>query len=392
MASGFSSSLSGLSASFFNQDVTANNVSNQNTPGFKSRRAEQSSVEAGGTQIDNVSVDTSQGPLMRTGRSRDVAIEGDGFFPVQRDGETVFTRAGSFDVDAEGNLVNTITGGIAEGFEPGNSGGDPDPIRITRDERTLDPAATDRISFSGNLSSNLAVGDSRDVSVDLTDSQGRSRSVTLSFEKTATNTFKFTAQDPETSTTALRGTLSFDARGRVDSVDVQVSPNAPGTFEGLFFSGQGADPIKIPESNLDFSTVTQQASATTLGVGDVNGHGPGQLSDVSVAEDGTVRGTFSNGERKSLGQLALASFDNPSGLEARGDSAFTPTANSGTPRTGAPGTGDRGRLRQGVLEASNVELSDQMIQMVINQNSTGANVDALRVRDEMMGSLLDLTG
>ncbi|MFB6347485.1 MAG: flagellar hook protein FlgE [bacterium] len=392
MASGFSTSLSGISSAFSRQDVTADNLSNLNTDGFKQRQVQQSTSEAGGSRIESVSASQQQGPLVPTGREQDVAIEGSGFFAVQKQGQTVYTRSGSFDLDADGNLVNTVTGGSVKGFSPGDTGGTAQPLTVQDSERTLEPEATDSVRFGGNISSDLSEGESTTLAFDVTDSQGTARTINLTLEKSSPNTVEFTATDPSNSRTALNGQLQFDSQGRLASKTVSESPNAPDGFKGLYLSGNGANPVKASADNLDFSAVTQQAGETSFNATDVSGRQSGQLRNVSVTDDGTVRGQYSNGETRSLGTVALASFSNPSGLQSDGNSLFSASSNSGEAQLGVPGSGPRGSLQQGVLEASNVDMSDQLTEMLVNQNTAEANIDALKVQDEMMGSLLDMTG
>ena len=242
--SGFSASVSGIQASFSRQSVTSNNLANVNTPGFKGSRAEQSTVQAGGTQVDSTSRDTSQGPLLSTGRPTDTAIAGDGYFAVKQDGGTRFTRSGSFGLDGDGNLVNTATGG-----------------------RVLDE--------QGNA-------------------------------------------------------------------------------------------IQVDDAS--------------------------NLSSLSIGSDGTVTGTRTGGETESFGQVGVAKVTNPEGLSSAGDSLLSETANSGEARLGTPGQGSRGELRSGVLEASNVDMADELLSTITSEAGVEANVGAAQVQDEMMGTVLDLMG
>lgn len=388
--SGFSASLSGVRASFFRQRVTGNNVANVNTSGFKSSRVHQASLgNENGTTVSSVATDLRQGSLLPTGRSTDAALDGDGYFVVEEGGREQFTRSGSFGLDAEGRLVNRATGGLVQGLEDGGRS----PITVDSSDRVLTPEATDSFAFSGNLSAGMDVGETAELSPDAHNSRGGTQSVRLEFEKTAPNRYDLTAEDPNTGERALDASLAFDADGQVSAFDVGDSPNADGSFRGLHLSGrEGASAIRVGESEIDVSGLTQQGGSTSLQPEAVSGDESGELTSVDLRSDGRLMGEYDNGRRRELGQLAVATFPNPEGLTDEGGSLVSPSANSGAPRVGAPGTGDRGSLRTGVLEASNVDLADELTDSPTNRSTLDANVNVLGVRREMTGSLLDLTG
>lgn len=385
MSSGFSASVSGIKAAFLKQSVNSDNVSNLNTSGFKESDVHQVADAVAGTRVSEIKINNNQGPLLQTDRPTDLAIEGNGFFIVEKDGQQRFTRSGSLGIDGEGQLVNNATGGIVQGID----GGDTEPIRIESDRSG--PIETDTLSFSGNLSSEMDIGDTEKLSVDLTNSQGVSQTAVLEFEKSGINQFKVTAQDDQSGKTALEADLSFDSSGNLESLDVQDSPNNSETFQGLFLQGEGeSGPIEIEANNLNFENVTQQAGESTVRLSEVGGKNAGQFSSFSVNSSGEVIGQFTNGERKQLGQIATANFSNPDGLDSSGNGLLLSSANSGQPQIGIPGTGNRGKLRSGVLEASNVDMVRQFTDMLSERSSLQANVDAVKVRQEMLGSVLDI--
>lgn len=388
MGSGFSASVSGINAAFLKQSVKSDNLANLNTSGFKVSDAQQVSDGVTGTRVSSIDLDTSQGPLLRTNRPTDLAIEGEGFFVVEQDGQQAFTRSGSLGLDGNGRLVDQVSGGIVQGID----GGRLEPIRLGEGTDRTVPVETDSIQFSGNLSSELEPGETENIAVDLTNSQGAKQSVVLEFEKTGVNQFRVTAQDSQTGNTALRANLSFDGSGNLKTVDVQDSPNTSDTFEGLFLEGKnGSDSIEIGADGLNFEDLTQQAGESTVRVANVEGRSAGSLSSFSVNETGQVIGRFSNGERREIGQVALANFENPGGLETKARGLLTPSANSGPPQFGPPGTGNRGTVRSGVLEGSNADMVNEFTEMLSERSSLEANVNATKVQQEMLGSLLDLT-
>ena len=278
---GFSAPLSGIRASFLGQSVAANNVANLDTPGFKSSRTLQASTgNENGTVVSELRTDSRQGPLIPTNRSKDVAIDGEGFFVVEKNGRRSYTRSGSFGLDGDGQLVNQATGGLVQGVEEGSVGS----ITVEAADRRMAPRATDSLSLQGNLSPSMKVGDTASVSVDLRNSRGTIQSTVLEFEKTGTNQFDLTARDPATGKQALEAELSFTSGGRVDSFDVAESPNAVGGFRGLVLKGDnGAESIRVGTSDLDLSNVTQQGGSTGLEPSEITGRPTGSLTSVSTS-------------------------------------------------------------------------------------------------------------
>lgn len=389
MASGLSISASGIQSAFQRQDVSSNNISNISTPGFKSSDVNQTSNSAGGNSVESIETNNQQGSILRTDRDSDVAIDGDGYFVVNQDGEQQFTRSGSFGLDGEGRLVNQATGGIAQEVDNGETRN----LKISPEEKNIEPRATDSVSIAGNLSSELEEGESRNLAIDLRNSQGGTRNVNFEFTKTDTNQYNVSAVDSETGNKALDAKLTFNASGEVENTTFNNTDNASDNFKGLSLSARsGTDPIRVESSSLDFSNITQQAGESSLEAPEISGRAPGQLESFSIGQDGSLTGQFSNGSRKNLGQLAVASFQNPGGLRESGGSSFSETSNSGEAEIGEPGTGSRGELITGALESSNTDLAEEIANQVTNQSALEANVGALGVKDEMMGTVLDLTG
>jgi len=390
--SSFSSSISGITSAFFRQSVSSNNTANLNTSGFKASRVDQVESAGGGNRVAGTTRDTRQGPLIQTGRSRDLAIEGEGFFVLRQGDSQAFTRSGTFEFDGEGNLVDTSTGGIIQEQSVDGVEARIDDLQVDDSNRVQAPEATSEIQLSGNLDANMAVGETVQTSAELFTSNGDTQTALFEFEKTATNEFAVTVTDPETGDQALDGQLNFDGRGNLDQVIIQESPNAPGNVQGLFLSGSnGSDPIEVSSGDLDFSGVTQQAGNSSIQVSDLDGQTRGELESVSISEAGEVIASFNNGDRELIGTVALAEFNNPQALNSQG-ATLQESANSGPPRIGLPGEGNRGTIRSGFLEASNTDLVSEIVNQITNRADVEANVRMLQTRDEMLGELLDLAG
>ncbi|MFB6355037.1 MAG: flagellar hook-basal body complex protein [bacterium] len=384
------SGLSGIQASFVRQSVSSNNVSNLRTNGFKSSRADQVESETGGTSVESITRDNRQGALVSTGRNLDLAIQGEGFFLVNKGGEQRLTRSGSFDVDAEGNVVNQATGGILQGKKSPN--GPIQNLKIKESERNVSPKVTDSATLSGNVNANLENGESVSTSVDLTNSLGNTKTATFEFTKTSADTVKLTVEDPETGKNALEAKLTFGSSGQIESTNVKNSPNSGGSFNGLFMStSDGSAPVKISGGKLDFSAVTKQAGDSSVQVASVSGRSSGELESLNVTSSGKLRGSFSNGEERTLGIVQTATVRNPGGLESTSGGLLKTTANSGKIVPGQPDTGGRGSLRSGFLEASNVNLAGEILDQLTSQRSLNASVSTVETKDEMVGELLDLT-
>lgn len=210
--------------------------------------------------------------------------------------------------------------------------------------------------------------------VDVFDSLGNTHTVTATFEKIDVNTWKWTMTGGDSSTT---GTIVFDTSGRVEQV----------TGNPLQFSPEGAATVSIMP---DFSEVVQNANESSLVVKSQDGYPAGTLESFSVNETGTVIGEYSNGRTEELGQVALASFTNPTGLLKAGDTVFAESTNSGMAEVGQAGSGGRGKITPGALEMSNVDLSREFTNMIITQRGFQANSRVITTSDEMLQELVNL--
>jgi flagellar hook protein FlgE len=145
--------------------------------------------------------------------------------------------------------------------------------------------------------------------------------------------------------------------------------------------------------DVDLSKMTQfggkdSAAATTPVAG--AGSALGTLQSYSLGGDGTITGVFSNGLRKSIGQLALANFANPSGLVKAGNSSYVVGDNSGNPAIGIAGSGGRGTLQAGALEMSNVDLSQEFTGLIIAQRGFQANSKVITTSDQILQDLVNM--
>jgi flagellar hook protein FlgE len=401
--------LTGLESSSEALSVTSNNLANLNTIGFKSQRAlfgdlfyqqvgtsgDGDATQLGlGASVESVDSQFTEGSIQASGVPSDVAIQGGGFFVVQQGGEQLYTRAGDFTTDATGNLL-TQDGSQVLGFTAVNGVVNPGatlaPLSINIGQSSP-PKSTANVALTLNLDSGAAVGGSFSTSVAVFDSLGDSHVLTYNFTKTAANTWNYAitipAADTSTGTTAVtNGTLTFNGAGQLigpatNVAGIGISNLSDGannlTFNWNIFSPAGTGSL----------TQVSAPSATSSTVQD--GFSSGNLSSYLINSDGTIDGTFSNGQTATIGQIGLASFENDQGLVRNGSNNYLSSLASGEPSIGAPGTGGRGALSGGSLEQSNVDLATQFANLIIEERSYQANAKAVTTFDEVTQAAINL--
>lgn len=423
---GFSQALSGLKAAATNLDVIGNNIANAQTVGFKGSRAIFSDIYAGtqaglGAQVAAIQQDFTTGTLENTGRSLDIAISGTGFLRLlDSTGQIVYSRNGQLRISEEGYLVNAhnarLTGFPALRDEFGEylldangnqlpiNGGAPVPIQIPSE--AMKARSTTRMTIELNL-------DNREPALDVTkfdktkpetytyanniavyDSQGTQHNVTVYFVKTDNNQWEvFMAREGEPASESeppheVVGTLGFTADGVLPK-ETNLSPDAQGIFGGPTFNlPNGAAPIVIEE--VSFVGSSQFARDFTVNAMGQDGYAAGTLVDVSIDKNGNVIGTYSNEKTRIFGSLALANFRSPEGLRSIGDNAWVETSESGVALLGKAGTGLLGSVESGLVEASNVDLTRELINLIIAQRQYQANSQTIKVQDEVLQNAVNL--
>lgn len=429
------SGISGLRNFQTKLDVIGNNIANVNTFGYKKGRttfkdlmsqqmqgASTPTANRGGTNpmqvglggaiatIDNIH---TQGSMQTTGRSLDVGISGDGFFLVSDGNLNYYTRAGNFYLDVDGTLVNG-DGLRVMGYRADAEGNiDASQLQTLQIQAgsTMAPSATDEASFKGNLNADFAVNTvgftdqpTRKELLDqlyenneqtglitnfsVADSLGGLHTVELAYVKTGSNqweVFQVTEDSttPGAYTVASLGTLMFDGQGKFDETNTNISSTINIT------PTNGADPIPINLTNADFAKVTQYAGSTTIDVDKVNGNLDGYLESFNIGSSGEIVGVYSNGNVQLLGQIAVATFNNPGGLTKVANNTYQESNNSGTANVGVPGDG-RGTLMGSALEMSNVDLSEEFTEMIVAQRGFQANTRIITTSDEVLQELVNL--
>jgi flagellar hook protein FlgE len=414
--SSFSIALSGLNADSAALDVVGNNLANLNTTGYKDSTVSfydllQQSVAGGSTQIGGgVSAPQTeriftQGSITATGGNYDAAIQGNGFFVVQDpSGNTLYTRAGNFQLDSNGNLV-TATGQYVQGWTAQNGVVDTSGAigNITIPSNALQtPSATQNMQLSINLNAAGTVGEATGTftaPITVVDSLGVSHNLSVVFTEASPGNWNYSVNIPGqdlaggtagTPSSVATGSLTFDANGNL------TSPSAPAQVQ-LSITGlqDGANDMTVnwnlaTENGTGTPVVTQYAAASTESAATQDGVPASQVTQVSIANGGAITAEFSNGNQVVVGQLALASVSNPDSLIATGQNNYEVGADTATPVVGVPGTGTLGTVEGGSLEDSTVNIATEFTNLIIYQNSYEANSKVISTLDQMTQNLLNL--
>lgn len=410
------SGISGLKNFQTKLDVIGNNIANVNTYGYKKGRvtfkdlvsqqiagASGPTVSQGGTNPKQVglgssigSVDTvqTQGSLQTTGRPLDLAISGDGFFIVNQGAQNYYTRAGNFYIDDKGMLVNSdgmrVLGyGVDNNGQINKAGG---LTKLHISDNTIKQPKTSSVTVVGNLDKSKFVDPSGNqiapaqdpINFKIFDATGAEHDATVTFSSPGpngsafANTLNFTMTSGTNPANTATGTVTFKSDGTVGSVN--LTSGNPVTFN--YSNGQQ---VQISQQNLNFSGMTLYGSTGTADVvNDV-----AKLSGYQIGSTGAISAILSNGDVQLLGQIALAGFNNPGGLNKSGNNLYSPTNNSGNPQVGTPGNG-LGALQAGMLEMSNVDLATAFTEMIVAQRGFEANTKIITTSDQILQDLVNL--
>ena len=402
----FAVALSGLNAASSDLGVTANNVANVNTTGFKMSRAQFSEVFAVGTQsvsssasgsgvrLSTIAQQFTQGNIDFTDNALDLAIGGEGFFVISDNGARSYTRSGAFGVDNQGFVTNA-QGARLQAYPYAGNGlfntGTPQDLQLTIGANP--PAATTRAALGINLPANAPlpanpVFDPTDpssfnhtTSVTIYDSLGAAHTATIYFIKDAApNTWQTEVE--------INGTPVTGSAPIVFNPDGSLNSPAGGLMAlSAFTPGTGATDISM---SLDFGTATQFGDNFGVNSLSQDGFTTGRLTGVSVDAEGVVFARFTNGQSTSLGKLALANFVSPQGLQQLGDTTWGESFQSGDALLGEAGTASFGNIQSGALEASNVDLTAQLVQMITAQRNFQANAQMIETADAITQTVINI--
>lgn len=418
----FDTAVSGLQSAAAELGVIGNNIANSATSGFKTSRAEFSDLYASGllgsganaigrgVSLSSVSQQFTQGNISFTENSLDVAINGNGFFILNDSGSQVFTRSGQFGVDREGFVVNNA-GLRLQAYQSDAAGTilpTIDDLRLTTG--LISPNATSAAEVVSNLDSRelppatawagpfdaFAVPPTaptadmynNSTSTTIFDSLGNPHILSTYFVKTATpNQWQaYTLIDGES--TSGPDVLQFDQAGQLDTT---VSNGVSNIVNWTPRNSDGSASGALDQSlTVDLSSTTQFGSNFAVSTINQDGFTSGELRGIEIDASGVVFAQYNNGQSRSLGQVVLAGFANPQGLQPQGGNRWTETFTSGAPTNNPPGTGGLGVLQSGALEDSNVEVTEQLVAMIVAQRNFQANAQVIQTEDAVTQAVINL--
>ncbi|PAU79038.1 flagellar hook protein FlgE [Halomonas salipaludis] len=450
----FSQALSGLNAASSSLGTLGNNIANSQTVGFKGASTQFADVFAGsvglGTRVSATVQNFNEGNLESTNRNLDLAISGQGFLRYEQGGEIVYSRNGQLSLTPDGTLVNAqgaqLMGYGLNAAGDVQVGGQPQVLNVPADEMPAN--ATQNVGTTINLDSrenvgeglsttqvNAAGGGTEELSYHYSnnfttyDSLGNPRNVTVYYEKAQDthvdgagdeyplfedengDQFYFDGADYRDVATETVATGNFSPvaipnawNAKVvmdgyydDANDFEVAFNNNGTLasapqQDINFgpdSPLGNDPEPL-NFELNLAGSTQFGNDSTTSALTQDGYTSGALVGITFEDNGTIMMNYANEQSRPAGQIALAYFRNPEGLQPNGDNSWTSTNASGQELVGAPGTGIFGSIESGVVEQSNVDMAKQLVDMIVSQRAYQANSQTIKTQDEILQTAINL--
>jgi flagellar hook protein FlgE len=402
----FGIALSGISAAQADLNVTANNIANSSTTGFKQSRSEFSELfavsaqgvskaQAGaGVKVADVARQFTQGNIEATNNSLDLALSGQGFFILSDAGASAYTRSGAFQTDNTGYVVNSA-GQRLQVYSPTTTGTfnttSLSDLRLVSGDSA--PQATTSANVNFNLPSNATVptvatfdpanNNSYNNSTSLTvyDSLGAAHTASLYFVKTAvantwdTHTYiDGTAVGPAATLQYTNtGALAVPANGKITLPTYTPATGAAGM-----------------DLTVDYGSSTQYGDTFGVTAVSQDGFTTGRLIGINVDATGVVQARFTNGRSVSLGQVAIANFANPQGLQPLGNTNWSETFGSGQALHGQAGNSGFGLIQSGSLEQSNVDITAQLVHMIIAQRNFQANAQVISTENQITQTIINI--
>jgi flagellar hook protein FlgE len=380
-------------------EIIGNNVANLNTAGFKVTEPLFDDLEmqtgtggfpdnpgtpttGGGVTVDDTHVSFSQGDEQATGDPLDAAVNGLGFFVVQLNGGTYYTRAGQFQFDQNGFLTQTSTGAQVMVSTSTSAIGS---FNINP-YNSYPPKTTTTVQLSGNLARTGQTSSYVLPSITVVDGAGGTETLQASFTQSTTNPLQWTVQVTDANNNTVgSGTVTFNADGTpatsTTPIKLTVTPaNLPAFSVNLSFGAAGG-----------YAGVTSLSSnaSSQLQVLSQDGVQLGTLTGTSFGSDGTLTLTYSNGQTKTPAKLLLAQFNAPQELKAVDDGLFS-AADTAKPLIGTPLGSNFGSIVGGEVEMSNVDLSQQFTELIVIQRGYQASSQITSIASDMMQQLLTM--
>ena len=417
--------VSGVQANGEALGIISDNIANANTVGFKTSRAEFADVVAKslkgvlggnqigrGTKLNGVTQVFSQGSVTATDKATDVAISGDGFFIADGAEGRTYTRNGSFNFNKDGELVN-VDGSKIMGFRADDAGKITTKLDTVKLEKTvIDAKKTENVDMSMNLDIRgdvinagafdpLRPAETSNYSTGVTvyDSAGNSHDLTLYFNKTADNSWSWSAAAKgEDVVGGTKGQMSVGASGTLGfTIDGKLNQQTIGSNAFNFTKGaQPGQAIKfnfgdaIMDGGTGLKGSTQYGSASDIYKHTQDGYTAGTVGGLSFNDDGVLAAFYTNGVTKNLAQVAIAKFENNEGLLKAGNNNFRESRNSGQANVGAPNAAGRGRVFSKSLESSTTDIASEFVNLIQMQRAFQASSRTLTTSDELMQEILNM--
>ncbi len=397
----FRVALSGLNAASSDLNVTAHNIANANTTGFKGSRSEFADVFAvgaqaigNGTRLSAVTQQFSQGGVDFTDRAMDLALSGEGFFTLKDSGVITYSRVGAFGVDRDGFIVNSQNQRL-QIFPAVNNGsfniGTLQDLQLSTTDSA--PQASSISEFGVNLPANatpplIGVFDPNDAS-----SFNHSTAITIYDSLGSTHTATaYLVKDAVPNVWDARFFIDGTAVGGVNQLTYSNVGALMSPATGNFVLPPYAPPNGSAAINLtaQFGQSTQYGSEFGVNLLNQDGFAAGRLSNIDVDANGVVFARFTNGRSEPLGQIALSNFTNTQGLRQLGDTSWGESFTSGNAIRGAAGTASFGQIQSGALEASNVDLTEQLVNMITAQRNFQANAQIISTADQVTQTIINI--
>ena len=411
----FSAGLSGLNANAQALSVIGNNLANINTVGYKASMVsfqDLVSQSVGGSSLNptqiglgvglgTVSPIFSQGAIESSRMATHVAVQGNGFFVLDGVGGRSYSRAGNFSFDSDGTLISP-DGQFVQGYTT------IDPLTgelITNGQTSRvvvppgvmrPPSASTLFQTVTNLDASTAVGGTYATAVQVYDALGAAHVLTMTYTNTGPGawTYALTAEGAEVSGGTAgtpfslgTGSITFDAAGVLTAPAADVAIVTPAWANGASPSNLTWD---VLGGSTTSPTLTGFATASATSSITQSGAPAGMITDISIDSAGRIKATFGGGQSVVMGQLAMASFNNPQGLVKLGNNRYGESEASGLSNVGVAGTGGRGTLIGNALEQSNVDMAQEFTQMILAQRGYQANSKTITVSDQLLVDTLNL--
>jgi flagellar hook protein FlgE len=395
--------LTGLNAANEDLSVTSNNLANVATVGFKGSRTEfsdlfastqQGAIATGnGVEVSEIAQQFTQGNIETTGNTLDMAISGNGFFVTSNDGALNYTRDGEFQLNSSGQIV-TASGSLLQAYPPLANGGfnTGGLAGVSLNTSVSQPQATSTAQITANLPADatppadapFSATDpnsyNNTTSLTVYDSLGAAHTASLYFINTAPNAWSVQLTDDGTAVGAPQP-LDYSQTGQLTT-----PANGQVTFPA-YTPATGAQPMNM---TFNFGQTTQYGGNFAVTAVQQNGFTTGQLTGINIDSTGVVQAQFTNGRSIDLGQVALANFANPQGLQQLGNATWAPTNASGAAVNGVAGNSGFGSIQSGSLEESNVDTTAALVDMITAQRDFQANAQMIQTEDQVTQSIIDI--